>query len=168
MAGSSISAGVVVADPWPIAPTTTWERTTAHLVDDIECLREHLGIERWIVAGESWGVSLGLVYAQKYPERVIAAVFGAITAGTRTEIDWITRAMGRVFPQPWGTVRRGAAGVRSEDPADYAPYLEAMGHGMPPHGGFAIACNGGFRDYSKPTTSDTPPSSPRDTHRVRP
>ncbi|GCE40849.1 Proline iminopeptidase [Rhodococcus wratislaviensis] len=75
--------------------------TTGHLVDDIERLREHLGIERWIVTGVSWGVSLGLVYAQKYPERVIAAVFGAITAGTRTEIDWITRAMGRVFPQQW-------------------------------------------------------------------
>jgi proline iminopeptidase len=75
--------------------------TTTHLVDNIECLREYPGIERWIVTGVSWGVSLGLVYAQKFPERVIAAVFGAVTSGSRTEIDWITRAMGRVFPQQW-------------------------------------------------------------------
>ena len=75
--------------------------TTAHILDDIERLREHLGIERWIVTGLSWGVSLGLVYAQAFPERVIAMALGAITGGTRVEIEWITRAMGRVFPREW-------------------------------------------------------------------
>ena len=71
--------------------------TTAHIVEDIERLREHLGIERWIVSGLSWGVSLGLVYAQAFPARVQAMALGAITGGTRVEIEWITRAMGRVF-----------------------------------------------------------------------
>ncbi|WP_235987090.1 prolyl aminopeptidase [Halosaccharopolyspora lacisalsi] len=75
--------------------------TTAHLVADIERLREHLGIDRWIVVGISWGVTLGLVYAQHHPERVLAMVLGAVTAGTRREIDWITRDMGRVFPREW-------------------------------------------------------------------
>ncbi|MGG7100176.1 prolyl aminopeptidase [Rhodococcus sp. 24CO] len=75
--------------------------TTARIVDDIERVREHLGIERWIVTGVSWGVSLGLVYAQAFPNRVIAMVLGAITGGTKTEIEWITRAMGRVFPREW-------------------------------------------------------------------
>ncbi|AGT95227.1 prolyl aminopeptidase [Rhodococcus erythropolis CCM2595] len=75
--------------------------TTAHILDDIERLREHLGIERWIVSGLSWGVSLGLVYAQAFPERVIAMALGAITGGTRVEIEWITRAMGRIFPREW-------------------------------------------------------------------
>lgn len=42
-----------------------------------------------------------MAYAQKCPEQVIAAVFGAVTTGSRREIDWITRAMGRVFPQQW-------------------------------------------------------------------
>ncbi len=68
--------------------------TTAHLVADIERLREHLGIDRWIVVGTSWGVTLGLVYAQHYPERVLAMVLGAVTTGTRREIDWITRSRG--------------------------------------------------------------------------
>ena len=75
--------------------------TTAHILDDIERLREHLGIERWLVSGLSWGVSLGLVYAQAFPERVIAMAMGAITGGTRVEIEWITRAMGRIFPREW-------------------------------------------------------------------
>lgn len=75
--------------------------TTAHLIEDIERLREHLGINRWVVACGSWGVTLGLVYAQRHPERVIAMVLGAVTAGTRRETDWITRDMGRVFPREW-------------------------------------------------------------------
>jgi proline iminopeptidase len=75
--------------------------TTSHLVGDIERLREHLGIERWVVVGISWGVTLALVYAQHYPQRVVAMVLGAITAGTRRETTWITRDMGRLFPKQW-------------------------------------------------------------------
>ena len=75
--------------------------TTAHLVEDIERLREHLGINRWVVVGGSWGVTLALVYAQRHPERVIAMALCAVTAGTRRETDWITRDMGRVFPREW-------------------------------------------------------------------
>jgi proline iminopeptidase len=75
--------------------------TTGHLVADIERLREHLGIDRWVVAGVSWGVTLGLVYAQAHPGRVAAMVLGAVTSGTRQEIEWITRDMGRLFPAEW-------------------------------------------------------------------
>lgn len=75
--------------------------TTAHLVADIERLREHLGIERWVVAGVSWGVTLGLVYAQAHPDRVIGMALGAITSGSGREVEWITRGMGRVFPREW-------------------------------------------------------------------
>lgn len=75
--------------------------TTAHLVADIERLREHLGVDRWLVFGISWGVTLALVYAQAHPERVTALVLGAVTSGTRRETDWITRDMGRVFPAEW-------------------------------------------------------------------
>ncbi len=75
--------------------------TTHHLIADIEALRQHLGIERWVVVGGSWGVTVGLVYAQRYPERVRAMVLGAVTAGTRREIAWITRDMGRIFPREW-------------------------------------------------------------------
>ncbi len=56
--------------------------TTAHIVEDIERLRGHLGIERWIVTGLSWGgVSLGLVYAQAFPARVQAMAWARSPAG---------------------------------------------------------------------------------------
>lgn len=92
--------------------------TTAHLVDDIERLREHLGFDRWVVVGISWGVTLGLVYAQQHPERVSAMVLGAVTSGTRRETDWITRDMGRIFPQAWG--RFASAVPASERNGDLA------------------------------------------------
>ncbi len=44
--------------------------TTAHLIADMECLREHLGIERWLAFGGSWGSTLALAYAEAYPEHV--------------------------------------------------------------------------------------------------
>jgi proline iminopeptidase len=92
--------------------------TTGHLVTDIEALREHLGIERWVVLGVSWGVTLGLVYAQAYPERVSALVLAAVTSGTRRETEWITRDIGRVFPREWEAF---AAGVpESERAGDLA------------------------------------------------
>jgi proline iminopeptidase len=75
--------------------------TTAHLLGDIEQLRRHLGIDRWVVVGESWGVTLALAYAQAHPERVTAMVLAAVTSGTRREAAWITRDMRRVFPREW-------------------------------------------------------------------
>ncbi len=75
--------------------------TTDHLVRDLERLREQLGIERWVVVGVSWGVTLALVYAERYPERVSGMVLGAVTSGSRRETEWITRDMGRIFPEEW-------------------------------------------------------------------
>lgn len=74
---------------------------TDRLIGDIEMLREHLAIDQWVVSGGSWGVTLALVYAQRYPTRVKAMVLGAVTQGTWREIDWITRQMGRIFPREW-------------------------------------------------------------------
>ncbi len=75
--------------------------TTEHLIGDLERLRKHLCISSWVVAGISWGVTLGLAYAQRHPDRVLAMVLAAVTTGTRREIDWITREVGRIFPHEW-------------------------------------------------------------------
>ncbi len=75
--------------------------TTDHLVRDLERLRTHLGIDRWVVAGVSWGVTLGLVYAERHPERVLGMAFAAVTAGRWQTMQWMTRDMGRVFPREW-------------------------------------------------------------------
>ncbi len=53
--------------------------TTGDLLSNMETLREFLGIERSVIRGVSWGVTLGLVYAQGYPERVVAMVLSSVT-----------------------------------------------------------------------------------------
>ncbi|MCE6997573.1 prolyl aminopeptidase [Saccharothrix sp. S26] len=82
--------------------------TTAHLVADIERVREHLGIERWMVFGGSWGSTLGLRYAQSFPRRVTEVVLVAVTTSRYAEIDWLYRGLGMFFPEQWSRFREGA------------------------------------------------------------
>jgi proline iminopeptidase len=99
--------------PWAGEPEVDLSaNTTPHLLRDVEQLREHLGIDRWLVHGGSWGVTLALAYAQAHPERVTELVLLAVTSPDRWLLDWITRDMGRVFPREWDRFR---AGVPAED-----------------------------------------------------
>ena len=83
-------------------PTTDLSvNTTDHLIGDIERLRAHLGIERWLVLGASWGCALGLAYAERYPERVSEMVLFALATGRRAETELLTRGLGAVFPEAW-------------------------------------------------------------------
>lgn len=66
----------------------TGANTTQHLVADIEALREHFEIEKWLVVGGSWGSTLALAYAQAHPERVTGLVLRAIFLGTKREVQW--------------------------------------------------------------------------------
>lgn len=59
------------------------------------------------VFGLSWGSTLGLVYAQQHPERVSGVVVGMVVAGTGREVRWITRDVGRLFPEEWARFRDG-------------------------------------------------------------
>ncbi len=93
--------------------------TTDHLVGDLERLREHLGVERWLVFGGSWGSILGLVYAERHPDRVSALVLTGVCTGRRAETDLLTRGLGRVFPQAWARFRDAVpAADRDGDLAD--------------------------------------------------
>jgi len=62
--------------------------TTEHLVADIERLREHFGVDKWLVAGGSWGSTLALAYAQRHPRRVAGLVLRAVFLGTDAEVTW--------------------------------------------------------------------------------
>jgi proline iminopeptidase len=77
--------------------------TTAHLIEDIETLRTHLGIERWIVFGPSWGSTLALAYAQAFPERVSGLVVEGIFLGRPSDLAWMHGPDGvrNVFPDAW-------------------------------------------------------------------
>lgn len=79
--------------------------TTAHLVADMEKLREHLGIERWILTGGSWGSTLILAYAERHPQRVAAAVIASVTTTRRSEIAWLYEGVGLIFPREWERFR---------------------------------------------------------------
>ena len=81
--------------------------TTEHLLRDMELLREHLGIDRWLLHGGSWGSTLSLAYAERHPERVSALVIPSVTTGRRSEIDWLYRGVGRFFPAEWERFRAG-------------------------------------------------------------
>lgn len=80
---------------------TLEDNTTGHLIADIEALREHLDIARWIVFGGSWGSTLGLAYAQAHPTRVQALVLRGIFLCRRSEIDWFLYGIRSVFPEAW-------------------------------------------------------------------
>lgn len=83
--------------------------TTDHLIADMELLRAHLGVDRWVVVGWSWGTTLALAYAEQHPDRVAALVLTAVTTTTRREVQWITRDVGRLFPAEWTRFRAGVS-----------------------------------------------------------
>lgn len=78
---------------------------TEHLVADLELLRQHLDIDRWLVFGGSWGSVLGLAYAERHPEHVSEMVLTGAATGRRSETDLITRGLGRLFPAAWARFR---------------------------------------------------------------
>jgi proline iminopeptidase len=77
------------------------DNTTPHLVADIETLRKHLGIDRWMVFGGSWGSTLALAYAEHHPERVMALILRGIFLCRRSETDWFLYGLKHIFPEAW-------------------------------------------------------------------
>jgi len=83
------------------------------LVGDVERLREHLGIERWLVWGGSWGVTLALAYAERYPQRVTEMVLVSVTMTRPSDVHWLYHEVGRYFPVEWARFSEG--GGHAED-----------------------------------------------------
>jgi proline iminopeptidase len=81
--------------------------TTDHLMADLERLRAHLGIERWLVWGASWGTTLALAYAERHPERVSELVLASIALTRPADIHWLYHETGRFFPEQWARFREG-------------------------------------------------------------
>ncbi len=80
------------------------DNTTWHLIDDLEKLREHLGIERWQVFGGSWGSTLALAYAQMFPASVTELVLRGIFLLRRSELEWFYQSpegAASLFPDLW-------------------------------------------------------------------
>jgi proline iminopeptidase len=75
--------------------------TTAHLIADIERLRELHHVDRWTILGLSWGTTLGLAYAQTHFKCVKALVLALVSTTSRREVEWITQDVGCLFPEAW-------------------------------------------------------------------
>ncbi len=93
--------------PHASAPETDLASNNAlNLIADIELLRKHLGIDRWLVLGGSWGSTLALAYAERYPRRVTEISLWGVTTGRRKEFDWWFRGGAAVlFPEQWERLR---------------------------------------------------------------
>jgi proline iminopeptidase len=86
-----------------LAANTTW-----HLLADIERLRLHLGLERWLVFGGSWGSTLALLYAECHPQQVTELVLWGVATTRRAEIDWLYRGgVAPLLPEAWARFRAG-------------------------------------------------------------
>ena len=77
------------------------ENSTKHLINDMETLRKHLGIERWMVFGGSWGSTLALAYAEHHPQRTMALILRGIFLCRPSEIDWFLVGLRHIFPEAW-------------------------------------------------------------------
>jgi proline iminopeptidase len=76
--------------------------TTQKLIEDMETIREHLGIDQWVLFGGSWGSTLSLVYAQTYPQRVLGLVLRGIFLCRREDLLWFYQeGASRIFPDFW-------------------------------------------------------------------
>jgi proline iminopeptidase len=97
-----------------------YDNTTWDLIEDIERLRVRVGVRRWLVFGGSWGSTLALAYAERYPERVLGLVLRGVFLSTRDEFDWFYRGgTARLFPDAWEDF------VGPLDPAERADPLAA-------------------------------------------
>lgn len=111
--------------------------TTAHLVADLERVRETLGISRWFVFGGSWGSLLGLAYAQAHPRRVMGMVLRGIFLGSREEVGDYARRVPL------------AAGMALGDDA-LAPWVESILGGSP------VAAVRAWLDYERSLMGEPP------------
>ncbi|MBL6933379.1 MAG: prolyl aminopeptidase [Rhodospirillales bacterium] len=94
---------IIVFDQRGCARSTPYasieNNTTDHLIQDIETLRKHLDVDRWLVFGGSWGSTLALVYGIHHPQRCQGFVLRGIFLGTAAEHEWFIHGMATVFPE---------------------------------------------------------------------
>jgi proline iminopeptidase len=100
--------------------------TTQHLIRDMEQLREHLGVDKWLLRGVSWGSTLSLAYAEQYPSRVSALLLVSVTSTRRDELNWLYRGAGRFYPEAWERFRDYVGAVEYRSPIDSEPPIEGL------------------------------------------
>ena len=77
------------------------DNTTPHLIADIERLRQHLRIERWLVFGGSWGSTLALAYGEAHPARCTGFILRGVFLCRASETEWFIHGLRNFFPEAW-------------------------------------------------------------------
>jgi proline iminopeptidase len=131
--------------------------TTGHVLSDMERIRELLGIERWVVYGGSWGVTLGLLYAERHGERVAAMILrGAFLARAR-DLHWfLNSGASHVFPDYWAEF---VAPIPAAERGDLVAAYHRRIHGTDPEQRLAAARNWSLWG-ARVTTYLLPPAAP--------
>lgn len=76
--------------------------TTQDLLNDMEQIRQQLGIAQWLLFGGSWGATLALLYAQKFPEQVCAMIIRGVFLARQKDLDWFVKCGAeRIYPEVW-------------------------------------------------------------------
>lgn len=83
------------------SPAALAGNTTQAIISDLEALREHMGVNQWLLLGVSWGTHLALAYAQVHPGRISEIILAAVGLANRETVEWITEHMGHIFPGEW-------------------------------------------------------------------
>lgn len=84
------------------------DNTTSHLIADMERLRRHMNVERWLLFGGSWGSTLSLAYAQSHADRVTGMILRGVFLGSRAEVDWFLSGVRGFVPEAWAEFARNA------------------------------------------------------------
>lgn len=92
--------------------------TAADLIRDLEYIRQHLKVERWLLFGGSWGATLALLYAQKHPAKVSGLVLRGSFLARRRDLEWFVGADGvrRIYPEGWAQFMDSLPGAERGDP----------------------------------------------------
>lgn len=95
---------------------STDANTTDAILDDIEQIRQHLGIHRWVLFGGSYGATLSLLYAQKHAQHVCGLILRGVFLGRQQDLDWLYRTgAGRFFPEEWQRFQNEVAEGNGDD-----------------------------------------------------
>ncbi|WP_114325799.1 prolyl aminopeptidase [Candidatus Colwellia aromaticivorans] len=85
---------------------TLQQNTTTHIIQDMEAIRQHIGIKKWLVFGGSWGATLALYYANHFTEKVSGLILRGVFLARQQDIDWVYSENGaaKIFPYAWNNL----------------------------------------------------------------
>jgi proline iminopeptidase len=100
--------------------------TTQRLVSDMEQLRQHLGVGKYLLCGSSWGSTLSLAYGEQYPAHVSGMRLTSVTSTRKAELDWLYRGGGLFYPEAWERFRDYVGAAQYRSPLDAEPPIGVL------------------------------------------